>query len=67
MRDHFSMRPPLPEEVVSTVISFYSQYQETLRRETQTNMGQEEVAKELLSVVFEHGYGNVLDSTPAKD
>lgn len=60
---HHTMEPPLPDEVVGTIIEFSGQYRDS-RPGDEKRLALERVGSELVSVVFEYGYGN-LSSNPS--
>ena len=70
VKEHFTMVPPLPEEVVHTITDFEAQYQQYLGgegrgRNSRERLRMEGVADQLVSIVFEYGYGN-LPPAPAQ-
>lgn len=57
--EHQTMEPPLPDELLGTIIDFSGQYRENLSGSSYSSRELENVADQLISVVFEHGYSNL--------
>lgn len=72
VRNHTTMQPPLPEEVVATISEFLPEYGSYIHGEGRGYISDERrrlenVADGFISVVFEYGYGNVLTTPPVQD